>query len=160
MSTQDIKLDIHRILTLLPHRYPILLVDRVLELEPHKRIKALKNVSINEPYFTGHFPACPVMPGVLILEALAQTAGLLTFAEEEYDPAKSLYYFVGIDNARFKRPVEPGDQLILNVSFERYLRGIWKFSAFAEVDGVVAAEANLMCTVRPTRQSDAQTSNV
>ena len=160
MSTQDIKLDIHRILTLLPHRYPILLVDRVLELEPHKRIKALKNVSINEPYFTGHFPARPVMPGVLILEALAQTAGLLTFAEEEYDPAKSLYYFVGIDNARFKRPVEPGDQLILNVNFERNLRGIWKFSAFAEVDGVVAAEANLMCTVRPAHQSDAQTSNV
>ncbi len=160
MSTQDIKLDIHRILTLLPHRYPILLVDRVLELEPHKRIKALKNVSINEPYFTGHFPARPVMPGVLILEALAQTAGLLTFAEEEYDPAKSLYYFVGIDNARFKRPVEPGDQLILNVNFERNLRGIWKFSAFAEVEGVVVAEANLMCTVRPAHQSDAHTSNV
>ncbi len=160
MSTQDIKLDIHRILTLLPHRYPILLVDRVLELEPHKRIKALKNVSINEPYFTGHFPARPVMPGVLILEALAQAAGLLTFAEEEYDPAKSLYYFVGIDNARFKRPVEPGDQLILNVSFERNLRGIWKFSAFAEVEGAVVAEANLMCTVRPVHQSDAQTSNV
>ncbi len=160
MSTQDIKLDIHRILTLLPHRYPILLVDRVLELEPRKRIKALKNVSINEPYFTGHFPARPVMPGVLILEALAQAAGLLTFSEEEHDPANSLYYFVGIDNARFKRPVEPGDQLILNVSFERNLRGIWKFSAFAEVDGVVVAEANLMCTVRPLHQSDAQTSNV
>lgn len=150
MSTQDIQLDIHRILALLPHRYPILLVDRVLELEPHKRIKALKNVSINEPYFTGHFPARPVMPGVLILEALAQAAGLLTFSEEdEHDPAKSLYYFVGIDNARFKRPVEPGDQLILNVEFERYLRGIWKFSACAEVDGFVVAEANLMCTVKP-----------
>lgn len=127
MSTETINLDIHKIFTLLPHRYPILLVDRVLELEPHKRIKALKNVTINEPYFIGHFPTRPVMPGVLILEALAQTAGLLTFAEEPHDSDTTLYYFVGIDNARFKRVVEPGDQLILNISFERYMRGIWKF---------------------------------
>jgi|GEM_PF-240834 len=139
---------IHKILTLLPHRYPILLVDRVLELEPHKSIKALKNVSINEPYFMGHFPKRPVMPGVLILEALAQTAALLTFAEEPHDPDNTLYLFVGIDNARFKRVVEPGDQLILNVTFERHMRGIWKFEARAEVDGMVAAEAGLICTVR------------
>jgi 3-hydroxyacyl-[acyl-carrier-protein] dehydratase len=150
MSTEKINLDIHKILTLLPHRYPILLVDRVLELEPHKSIKALKNVSINEPYFMGHFPQRPVMPGVLILEALAQTAALLTFAEEPHDPEKTLYYFVGIDGARFKRVVEPGDQLILNVTFERYMRGIWKFNARAEVDGAVAAEAVLMCTVKHT----------
>lgn len=150
MSTEKINLDIHKILTLLPHRYPILLVDRVLELEPHKSIKALKNVSINEPYFMGHFPQRPVMPGVLILEALAQTAALLTFAEEPHDPENTLYYFVGIDGARFKRVVEPGDQLILNVSFERYMRGIWKFKARAEVDGVTAAEADLMCTVKRT----------
>ncbi|MBR8000116.1 3-hydroxyacyl-ACP dehydratase FabZ [Burkholderia vietnamiensis] len=149
MSTEKINLDIHKILTLLPHRYPILLVDRVLELEPRKGIKALKNVSINEPFFQGHFPKRPVMPGVLILEALAQAAALLTFAEEQpKDPENTLYYFVGIDGARFKRVVEPGDQLILNVTFERYIRGIWKFKAVAEVDGKVAAEAELMCTVK------------
>src|SRR4029077_20037586 len=111
MSTEKINLDIHRILTLLPHRYPFLLVDRVLELEPHRRITALKNVSINEPYFTGHFPKRPVMPGVLVLEALAQAAALLTFSEEPHDPASVQYLFVGIDDARFKRVVEPGDQL-------------------------------------------------
>ncbi|AET88908.1 MULTISPECIES: 3-hydroxyacyl-ACP dehydratase FabZ [Caballeronia] len=150
MSTEKINFDIHKILTLLPHRYPILLVDRVLELEPHKSIKAIKNVTINEPFFQGHFPTRPVMPGVLILEALAQTAALLTFAEEPHDPAKTLYYFVGIDGARFKRVVEPGDQLVLNVNFERYMRGIWKFKARAEVDGATAAEAELMCTVKDT----------
>jgi 3-hydroxyacyl-[acyl-carrier-protein] dehydratase len=152
MSTEKINLDIHKILTLLPHRYPILLVDRVLELTPHQSIKALKNVSINEPYFQGHFPTRPVMPGVLILEALAQAAALLTFVEEKepHDPETTLYYFVGIDKARFKRVVEPGDQLILNVKFERYMRSIWKFSAVAEVDGMVAAEAELMCTVKNT----------
>ncbi len=149
MNTEKINFDIHKILTLLPHRYPILLVDRVLELEPHKRIKALKNVSINEPYFAGHFPQRPVMPGVLILESLAQTAALLTFAEESHE-SDMLYYFVGIDGARFKRVVEPGDQLILNVTFERYLRGIWKFHARAEVEGALAAEAELMCTVKRT----------
>jgi 3-hydroxyacyl-[acyl-carrier-protein] dehydratase len=152
MSTEKINLDIHKILTLLPHRYPILLVDRVLELTPHQSIKALKNVTINEPYFQGHFPTRPVMPGVLILEALAQAAALLTFADEKepHDRETTLYYFVGIDKARFKRVVEPGDQLILNVNFERYMRGIWKFSARAEVDGAVAAEAELMCTVKNT----------
>jgi 3-hydroxyacyl-[acyl-carrier-protein] dehydratase len=148
MSTEKINLDIHKILTLLPHRHPILLVDRVLELEPHRSIKALKNVSINEPYFMGHFPKRPVMPGVLILEALAQTAALLTFSEEPHDPVSTLYLFVGINNARFKRLVEPGDQLILNVTFERHMRGVCNFKARAEVDGVVAAEAGLICTVR------------
>ena len=152
MSPEKITLDIHKILTLLPHRYPILLVDRVLELEPHKSIKALKNVSINEPYFMGHFPQRPVMPGVLIMEALAQTAALLTFAEEPHDPETTLYYFVGIDGARFKRVVEPGDQLILNVTFERRMRNIWKFKAHAEVDGTIAAEAELMCTVKQTNE--------
>jgi len=136
MNTQAINLDIHKILTLLPHRYPILLVDRVLALEPHKSIQALKNVTINEPYFVGHFPTRPVMPA------------LLTFAEAPHDPANTVYYFVGIDRARFKRPVEPGDQLILNVKFERYMRGIWKFSAKATVDDVVACEAELMCTIK------------
>ena len=148
MNIEKLNFDIHKILTLLPHRYPFLMVDRVLELEPHKSIKALKNVTVNEPFFTGHFPQRPVMPGVMILEALAQTAALLTFSEEEQDFENTLYYFVGIDGARFKRVVEPGDQLILNVTFERYMRGIWKFKAQADVDGVVACEAELMCTVK------------
>ncbi len=150
MDTKEIKLDIHKIMTLLPHRYPILLVDRVLELIPHQSIKALKNVSINEPYFVGHFPTRPVMPGVLILEALAQAAALLTFAEDAqaHDPATTLYYFVGIDNARFKRVVEPGDQLILDVKFERLRSGIYTFDAKASVDGSLAAKASLMCTVK------------
>lgn len=151
MSTKKINFDIHKILALLPHRYPVLFVDRVLELEPHKSIKALKNVSINEPFFMGHFPMHPIMPGVLILEALAQTAALLTFAEEAHDLDKTLYYFVGIDKARFKRVVEPGDQLILNATFDRYLRGIWKFKTHAEVGGVVAAEAELICTIKSTQ---------
>ncbi len=147
-----INFDIHTILSLLPHRYPILLVDRVLELEPHKYIRALKNVSINEPYFTGHFPSRPVMPGVLILEALAQTAALLTFSEtEEPKPQENrLYYFVGIDGARFKKPVEPGDQLILEVNYERCRRGIWQFQACAKVEDKVVAEAQLMCTIKNT----------
>lgn len=146
--TTPVQIDIHQILKLLPHRYPILLVDRVLELEPRTRIKALKNVSINEPYFVGHFPHHPVMPGVLILEALAQTAALLTFSEQSDDLANSLYYFVGIDGARFKKPVSPGDQLILHAEIERYMRGIWKFKAYATVDGNVVTEAQLMCTVK------------
>jgi 3-hydroxyacyl-[acyl-carrier-protein] dehydratase len=150
MNTESINLNIGQILDLLPHRYPILLVDRVLELERHKRIKALKNVSVNEPYFVGHFPTRPVMPGVLIIEALAQTAGLLTFAEAPHDPSTTIYYLVGVDGARFKRPVEPGDQLILNVELVRNMRSIWKFKAHAEVDGVTVAEADLMCAVQYT----------
>lgn len=156
MTKEKLNLDINKILSLLPHRYPILLVDRVLELEPHRSIKALKNVSVNEPYFVGHFPTRPVMPGVLILEALAQTAALLTFAEEPHDPSKIVYYFVGIDKARFKRPVTPGDQLILDVKFERYMRGIWKFSARASVEGAVAAEAELMCTVKQLEEESGE----
>jgi 3-hydroxyacyl-[acyl-carrier-protein] dehydratase len=142
-------LDIHKILKKLPHRYPILLVDRVLELETGKRIKALKNVTINEPYFMGHFPARPVMPGVLTLEALAQSAALLSFAALGEDLSDdTVVYFVGIDGARFKRPVEPGDQLILEATIERAKAGIYKYKTRASVDGETAVEAELMCTMR------------
>ena len=142
-------MDIHAILKKLPHRYPILLVDRVLEIEKGKRIKALKNVSINEPFFEGHFPHRPVMPGVLMLEALAQAAAILSFdaIDTEADD-KTVYYFAGIDGARFKRPVEPGDQLILDVELDRAKSGIYKFSARASVGGELAVEASLMCTMR------------
>jgi 3-hydroxyacyl-[acyl-carrier-protein] dehydratase len=142
-------LDIHKILKKLPHRYPMLLVDRVLEIEHGVRIKALKNVSINEPYFIGHFPVRPVMPGVLILEALAQTAALLSFESMDTEPGDdTVVYFVGVDGARFKRPVEPGDQLILEASIERVKGGIYKYKTRASVDGETAAEAELMCTMR------------
>ena len=142
-------MDIHRILKRLPHRYPFLLVDRVLELERNVRIKALKNVTINEPFFAGHFPARPVMPGVLMLEALAQTAALLSFETMELLPDdKNVYYFVGIDGARFKRVVEPGDQLTLDVSVDRIRGGIWKYDARASVGDELAVHAQLMCTTR------------
>ena len=142
-------MDIHQILKQLPHRYPILLVDRVLEIEKGKRIKALKNVSINEPYFTGHFPHRPVMPGVLMLEALAQAAALLAFDAVGVTPDdKTVYYFAGIDGARFKRPVEPGDQLILEAELTRMKAGIFKFKAKATVDGELAVEAELTCAMR------------
>ena len=142
-------MDIHQILKQLPHRYPILLVDRVLEIDKGKRIKALKNVSINEPYFSGHFPHRPVMPGVLMLEALAQAAALLAFDMLGTTPDdKTVYYFAGIDGARFKRPVEPGDQLILEVTLDRMKAGIFKFKACAKVGEEIAAEAELMCTMR------------
>jgi 3-hydroxyacyl-[acyl-carrier-protein] dehydratase len=142
-------LDIHEILQNLPHRFPMLLVDRVLECEPGKRILAIKNVSMNEPFFAGHFPHHPVMPGVLIIEALAQAAAILSFKTLGTRPDdKSVYYFVGIDEARFKRPVSPGDQLLLDVKLDRLLRGLWKFSAQARVGETLAAEAKLMCTVR------------
>jgi len=142
-------MDIHQILEKLPHRYPILLVDRVLELEPGKRIRALKNVSINEPYFMGHFPHRPVMPGVLMLEALAQAAALLSFSDSKLQSDKnSVIYFVGIDGARFKRPVEPGDQLLLDVTADRAKAGIYKFGARALVGEELACEAQLMCTMR------------
>jgi 3-hydroxyacyl-[acyl-carrier-protein] dehydratase len=145
----DAVLDIHKILKKLPHRYPILLVDRVTEFEAHKRIKALKNVTINEPFFMGHFPQRPVMPGVLMLEALAQTAALLSFASMEQDPGHdTVVYFVGIDGARFKRVVEPGDQLILEASIERVKAGIYKYKTRASVDGETAVAAELMCTMR------------
>lgn len=143
------QMDIHEILDYLPHRYPMLLVDRVLEVVPGERIVALKNVSINEPFFPGHYPHHPVMPGVLVIEALAQTAAILSFKTMGGKPDdKSVYYFVGIDGARFKRPVSPGDQLIFEVSILANKRGIWKFAAQAKVDGQIAAEAELMCTVR------------
>ena len=142
-------MDIHQILRQLPHRYPILLVDRVLEIEKGKKIRALKNVSINEPFFNGHFPHRPVMPGVLMLEALAQAAALLAFDTLGVTPDdKTVYYFAGIDGARFKRPVEPGDQLILEVELLRMKAGIFKFGARALVDGELATEAELMCTMR------------
>jgi len=142
-------MDIHQIVECLPHRYPFLLVDRVLEVVPGERITALKNVTINEPFFPGHYPHHPVMPGVLVIEALAQTAAILSFKTLGSGPDKdSVYYFVGIDNARFKRPVVPGDQLIFEVSLLANKRGLWKFSAAAKVEGAVAAEADLMCTVR------------
>jgi len=142
-------MDIHQILEYLPHRYPILLVDRVLEVVPGERITALKNVSMNEPFFPGHYPHHPVMPGVLIVEAMAQTAAILSFKTMGGKPDdKSVYYFVGIDGARFKRPVSPGDQLIMEVSITANKRGMWKFAGKAKVDGQVACEAELICTVR------------
>lgn len=142
-------MDIHEILQYLPHRYPLLLVDRVLECEPGKRILAVKNVSINEPFFNGHFPHYPVMPGVLIVEALAQTAAILSFKTMGSKPDdKSVYYFAGIDKARFKRPVAPGDQLQLEASILLTKRSIWKYAVTARVDGQVVAEAELLCTLR------------
>jgi len=142
-------LDIHQILKKLPHRYPILLVDRVLAVDAGKSIKALKNVTINEPFFVGHFPHRPVMPGVLIVEAMAQSAALLAFANEGAAPdSNSVIYFAGIDGARFKRPVEPGDQLIMDVTLARARAGIYKFKGTARVGDEVACEAELMCTMR------------
>ena len=142
-------LDIHRILKKLPHRYPFLLIDRVVELDKGKRIKAIKNVTINEPFFSGHFPRRPVMPGVLMIEALAQAAALLSFESlgEQLDD-DAVVYFVGIDGARFKRPVEPGDQLVLEAWMERAKAGIYKYKVRASVEGDTAVEAELMCTVR------------
>jgi len=142
-------MDINKILEYLPHRYPFLLVDRVVSCEPGKRLTALKNVTINEPYFQGHFPHHPVMPGVLIIEAMAQACAILTFHTESHRADERLvYYFVGIDNARFKKPVMPGDTLRLEVTLERHVRGIWKFTAQALVADAVVAVAEMMCTVR------------
>jgi 3-hydroxyacyl-[acyl-carrier-protein] dehydratase len=142
-------MDITQIMKHLPHRYPFLLVDRVLDLVPNERIVALKNITMNEPQFTGHFPHHPVMPGVLMIEALAQTAGLLAFTSAEIPvDDNTVIYFVGIDGARFKRPVVPGDQLRMEASILRVVRGIWKFAAKATVDGQVACEAELMCTLK------------
>ncbi|MDT8363552.1 MAG: 3-hydroxyacyl-ACP dehydratase FabZ [Nitrosomonas sp.] len=146
-------MDIHEILKYLPHRYPFILVDRVVKLEAGKSIHAYKNVSINEPYFSGHFPHYPVMPGVLIVEALAQAAAILTIRSGDTGLDSSLdsekvYYFVGIDAVRFKKPVIAGDQLILKVEISRQIKGIWKYSAVAEVDGQTVTEAQLMCTAR------------
>jgi 3-hydroxyacyl-[acyl-carrier-protein] dehydratase len=143
--TEPLTMDIHEVMRRLPHRYPFLLVDRVLECRPGESIRALKNVSVNEHFFPGHFPHRPVLPGVIILEALAQAAGVLAFVTAGVYPDDGRpMYFVGIDKARFRRPVEPGDQLILRATLERSLRGIWKFSAIAEVDGDEAASAEIM----------------
>jgi 3-hydroxyacyl-[acyl-carrier-protein] dehydratase len=142
-------MDITQIMKFLPHRYPFLLVDRVLELVPNERVVAIKNVTMNEPHFPGHFPLHPVMPGVLMIEALAQTAGLLAFKSSGKEITEnSVIYFVGIDGARFKRPVVPGDQLRMEASILRYTRGIWKFATKATVDGQLACEAELMCTLK------------
>lgn len=141
----DITLDIKGILKQLPHRYPFLLVDRVLECHEGKSIRAIKNVTFNEPFFLGHFPDHPVMPGVIIIEALAQAAGILAFRTAKVFPAENTqFYFVGIDKARFRRPVEPGDQLILNATLQRQMRGIWKFETTAMVGDVEAAACELM----------------
>lgn len=145
MSTMDIA----EIAQYLPHRFPFLLVDRVLECEPGKQIVAIKNVTFNEPFFPGHFPKQPIMPGVLIIEAMAQTAAILAFKTADRLPSDdALVYFLGIDEARFKRPVTPGDQLVLTARVERNIKGVWKFAAEATVDGKVAAEAKMMCTMR------------
>lgn len=146
MSTS---MDIHEILKFLPHRYPFILVDRVISYEPDVRILALKNVSINEPYFIGHFPHHPVMPGVLIVEALAQAAALLTLKSVQAENDKNqVYYFVGIDGVRFKKPVMAGDQLMLTAEITRQIKGVWKYRTYAEVDGQRVTDAELMCTAR------------
>jgi 3-hydroxyacyl-[acyl-carrier-protein] dehydratase len=142
-------MEIREILKCLPHRFPFLLVDRVLSCEPGGKIVAIKNVAINEPFFQGHFPDNPVMPGVMILEALAQAAAILSFKTFNHESTNNLlYYFVGIDNARFKKPVVPGDQLILEVSMLRQVRGIGKFGAKARVGDAVVTEAELLCTLK------------
>lgn len=160
MSNQENKalemktLNINQIKEYLPHRYPLLLVDRVLEWESGKSITAIKNVTANEEFFNGHFPHKPVMPGVLMIEALAQTAALLSFLTMGQKPDdNSVVYFIGIDGARFKRPVEPGDQLKMDVEILRNARGIWKYKAVGSVDGQVALEAELMCTMRSVKDA-------
>ena len=143
-------MNIQEILEYLPHRYPFLLIDRVVECELGKRIRALKNVSVNEPYFNGHFPYYKVMPGVLIVEAMAQAAAILSFRTMGIKPDdKSVYYFAGIDRARFKKPVMPGDQLVLEVSIERNVRNVVKYAGRAYVGETLVAEAELLCTLRP-----------
>ena len=143
--TEVVQFDIHGILKQLPHRYPFLMVDRVLECRAGESIRALKNVTFNEPYFMGHFPQRPVMPGVMIIEALAQAAGILAFRTVKVVPdSDTRFYFVAIDNARFRKPVEPGDQLLLKVTLKRAFKGIWKFHGSAEVDGAEVASAEIM----------------
>jgi 3-hydroxyacyl-[acyl-carrier-protein] dehydratase len=150
MNTQtETSMDIHEILDYLPHRYPFVMIDRVVSYELGKEITAIKNVSINEPYFPGHFPYHPVMPGVMIVEAMAQAAAILSFKTLDTKPTDdSVYYFAGIDNARFKKPVSPGDQIVLNVKIDRILKGIWKYTGVAKVDDVVVAEASMMCILK------------
>ncbi|NYE59872.1 3-hydroxyacyl-[acyl-carrier-protein] dehydratase [Duganella sp. 1224] len=148
-TTENKTMDICEIKSYLPHRYPLLLVDRVISYEEGKTITAIKNVTVNEEFFNGHFPHKPVMPGVLMIEAMAQTAALLSFKTMGIKPDESsVVYFVGIDGARFKRPVGPGDQLKMDIEILRVARGIWKYKAVGSVDGQVAVEAELMCTIR------------
>ena len=148
-TTTSTSMDIHEILDHLPHRYPFILIDRVITMELGNEIVALKNVTINEPFFPGHFPYHPVMPGVLIVEAMAQAAAILSFKTMGVKPSDdSVYYFAGIDSARFKRPVSPGDQIVFNVNIDRILKGIWKYSGVASVDGHVVAEAQMMCILK------------
>lgn len=147
-ETADIGFDIQKIMELLPHRYPFLLIDRVLEFSPGEQLIALKNVSFNEPFFQGHFPNQPIMPGVLIMEALAQATGLLSFCSMEGDRKNKLYMLVGIDKARFRDQVLPGDQLILKVTLKRNMRGIWMYQGKATVNDNVVAEADLMCSAQ------------
>ena len=144
------ELNINQIKNLLPHRYPFLLVDKVMSYEPYQSIVALKNITLNEPFFTGHFPSMPIMPGVLVTEAMAQTAALLGCLSIDKNKLSdgSLYYLVGIDNARFKKPVVPGDQLVLNAIFEKERRNIWKFKTSATVDDILVASADIMTTVK------------
>lgn len=145
-SNEMNSMDIYEVMKHLPHRYPFLLIDRVLDYTPGEKLTAIKNVTVNEPFFPGHFPHRPVFPGVLMLEALAQATGILAFKTTEDLPSDdSLYYFVGIDNARFKKPVEPGDQLLMEVEVVKRKRDMWKFSAKASVDGKVVCSADLMC---------------
>ncbi len=144
--SNEYQMDIEKIMRYLLHRYPFLLVDRVISCEAGQNIVACKNVTVNEPFFQGHFPIKPVMPGVMVIEALAQASGILAFVTANVTPSEdNIFYFVGIDKARFRRPVVPGDQLILKVELVRKIRTIWKFSARAEVDGKVVASAELMC---------------
>ena len=151
--TSKTNMDIHEILDHLPHRYPFVLIDRVLSLELGKEITAIKNVTINEPFFPGHFPYHPVMPGVLIVEAMAQAAAILSFKTMNTKPSEeSVYYFAGIDSARFKKPVGPGDQIILNVKIIRILKGIWKYSGVATVGNDIVAEASMMCILKEIKK--------
>lgn len=158
MSDVRIDMDINAVLRQLPHRYPFLLVDRVLECAPGKSIRAIKNVTYNEPYFVGHFPHRPVMPGVMIIEALAQTAGILAFRTADAVPDENTrFYFVGIDKARFRKPVEPGDQLVLTAQLERSFKGIWKFSTLARVGDDEVAHADMMVAPETARPGTGKT---